>query len=144
MDEHRTLIKEQRDLEAKTRKRQEEEYKYAFDREQQLARNTVEDDKAKHLAELEVLENQMKALREHSEKAFQDTEAQIASKEREFESLQAQVTDFPEKLEAAVATAVKECSERIKLEAGYQKDLLQKVSTSKYKLFRHCEARSNL
>ncbi len=126
MDDHRTLIKEQRDLEAKTHKRQEEEYKYAFDREQQLARNTFEDDKAKRLAELEALENQMKALREHSEKAFQDREAQIASKEREYESLQAQVTDFPEKLEAAVAMAVKECSERIKLEAGYQKDLLQK------------------
>jgi len=118
--------KEQQEQEAKDRKRQKEEYQYAFAREQQLARDKFEDEKAKLQVEEQALENQMKALKEQTEKELSEREKQINNREKEFESLQAQVAEFPQKLQAAVAKAVEESNERIELETRYQKDLLQK------------------
>ena len=119
-------IKEQQEQETKDRKRQKDEYQYAFEREKQLARDKFEDEKAKLLAEGQALENQMKALKEQTEKELNEREKQISGREQEFESLQAQVAEFPQKLQAAVAKAVEESNERLELENKYQKDLLQK------------------
>ena len=119
-------IKEQDAIEAKRRQRQQEEYKYAFEREQQLARDKFEDEKGKMLAEKAQIEKDMKALREQTERDLQEREKQIAEREKEFASLQAQVQEFPKRLDAAMAAAVKETSERIQREAKYQQDLLQK------------------
>jgi len=119
-------IKEQQEQEAKDRKRQKEEYQYAFEREQQLARDKFEDEKAKLLVEKQALENQMKALKEQTEKELSEREKQINSREMELESLQAQVAEFPQKLEAGVDKVVEESTGRIELETRYQKDLMQK------------------
>ena len=124
--DHHAEIKEQQEQEAKNCKRQKEEYQYAFEREQQLARDKFEDEKSKLQVEEQALENQMKVLKEQTEKELSEREKQINSREKEFESLQAQVAEFPQKLEAAVAEAVEESNERIELETKYQKDLLQK------------------
>lgn len=124
--DHQAEIKEQQEQEAKDRKREKEEYQYTFEREQQLARDKFEDEKAKLLAEKQALENQMKALKEQTEKELSEREKQIAGKEQEFESLQAQVAEFPQKLQAAVDEAVAETTKRIEVDAKYQKDLLQK------------------
>ena len=124
--DHQADIKEQQEQEAKNRKRQKEEYQYEFEREQQLARDKFEDEKAKLQVEKQALENQMKALKEQAEKELSEREKQINSREKEFESLQAQVAEFPRKLEAVVTKAVEESTERIELETKYQKDLLQK------------------
>jgi len=124
--EHQAVIKEQQEQEDKNRKRKKEEYEYAFEREQQLARDKFEDEKAKLLVEKQALENRMKVLKEQTEKELSEREKQINSREKEFESLQAQVAEFPRKLQAAVAEAVQENTVSIELETGYQKDLLQK------------------
>jgi hypothetical protein len=124
--EHDAQVKEQDAIEAKRRQREKEEYRYAFEREQQLARDKFEDEKAKLLAEKAQIENEMKALREQTEKDLQERERQVAEREKEFESLQAQVQDFPKRLEAAVAASAKDAAERIQREAKYQQDLLYK------------------
>ena len=124
--DYQAEIKEQQEQEAKNRKRQKEEYQYAFEREQQLARDKFEYEKDKLQVEKQALENQMKAMKEQTEKELSEREMQINSREKEFESLQAQVAEFPRKLEAAVAKAVEESNRRIELETKYQKDLLQK------------------
>lgn len=124
--EHDALIKEQDAIEAKRRQRQQEEYKYTFEREQQLARDKFEDEKAKMLAEKAQIEKDMKALREQTERDLQEREKQIAEREKEFASLQTQVQEFPKRLDAAVTAAVKETTERIQREAKYQQDLLHK------------------
>jgi len=124
--EHDAQVKEQDALEAKRRQRQQEEYKYAFEREQQLARDKFEDEKARMLAEKTQIEKDMKALREQTERDLQEREKQIAEREKEFASLQAQVQEFPKRLDAAVAAAVKETTDRIQREAKYQQDLLHK------------------
>ncbi|MEN6335819.1 MAG: hypothetical protein ABFE01_16320 [Phycisphaerales bacterium] len=118
--------KEQDAIEAKRRQRQQEEYKYAFEREQQLARDKFEDEKAKMLAQKAQIEKDMKALREQTERDLQEREKRIAEREKEFASLQSQVQEFPKRLDAAVAAAVKETTERIQREAKYQQDLLHK------------------
>lgn len=124
--DHQAETKEQQEQEAKERKRQKEEYQYAFEREKQLARDKFEDEKAKLQADKQALEDQMKTLKEQTEKELSEREKQIAGREQEFESLKAQVAEFPQKLEAAVARAVEESTRRIELETKYQKDLLQK------------------
>ena len=124
--DHQAEAKEQQEQEAKDRKRQKEEYKYEFEREQQLARDKFEDEKAKLQAEKQSLESQMKVLKEQTEKELSEREKQISGKEQEFESLQAQVAEFPQKLQAAVAKAVEDSTARLELENKYQKDLLQK------------------
>jgi len=124
--EHDALVKEQDIIEAKRRQREKEEYRYAFEREQQLARDKFEDEKAKLLAEKAQIENEMKTLREQTEKGLQERERQIAEREKEFASLQAQVQEFPKRLETAVAAAVKDATERLQREAKYQQDLLHK------------------
>lgn len=118
--------REQQEQETKDRKRQKEEHQYTFEREQQLARDKFEDEKAKLQVDKQALENEMKSLKEQTEKELSEREKQIDSREKELESLQAQVAEFPQKLEAAVAKAVEESAERIELETKYQKDLLQK------------------
>lgn len=124
--EHDALVKEQDTIEAKRRQREKEEYRYAFEREQQLARDKFEDEKAKMLAEKAQIETEMKTLREQTERDLQEREKQIAEREKEFAALQAQVQEFPKRLDAAVTAAVKETTERIQREAKYQQDLLQK------------------
>jgi hypothetical protein len=124
--EHDALVKEQDAIEAKRRQREKEEYRYAFEREQQLARDKFEDEKAKLLAEKAQIENEMKTLREQTEKGLQERERLVAEREKEFESLQAQVQEFPKRLDAAVAAATKDAAERIQREAKYQQDLQQK------------------
>ncbi|HNS20041.1 MAG TPA: hypothetical protein PKH24_06055 [Sedimentisphaerales bacterium] len=124
--EHDALVKEQDAIEAKRRQRQQEEYKYAFEREQQLARDKFEDEKAKMLAEKGQIDKEMKALKEQTEKGLQEREKQIAEREKEFASLQTEVQGFAKRLDAAVAAAVKETTERVGREAKYQQDLVQK------------------
>lgn len=119
-------VKEQDAIETKRRQREKEEYRYAFEREQQLARDKFEDERAKLLAEKTQIEQQMKGLREQTEKELQERERLIAEREKEFESLQTQVQEFPKRLDAAVAAAVKDTTERIQHEAKYQQDLLHK------------------
>lgn len=118
--------KEWEQLQAKQRQRQEEEYRYAFEREQQRARDQFEDEKARLLAEKDMLENQMNALKTQTEKTLQEREQHLLEREQEFESLQAQVATFPERLDAAAAKAVKDAAERIAVETKYRQDLLQK------------------
>ena len=113
-------------VETKKREREREEYKYSFQREQQLAKDKFEDEKAKLLAEKEIIEREMKELKEQTEKELLEREKIIAEREKECESWQVQVNEFPDKLELAVAEAVKDTKEKINLAAKYQQNLLEK------------------
>ena len=124
--EHEILVKEQDAIETKRRQREKEEYHYAFEREQQLARDKFEDEKAKLLAEKAQIEQEMTTLREQTEKDLQEREKLVAEREKEFESLQAQVQEFPKKLDTAVAAAIEDTTQRMQREAKYQQDLLHK------------------
>jgi hypothetical protein len=119
-------VKEQKAIEANARIREREEYKYAFDREKQLARDKFDDEKASLLAEKEKTERDIKAYKAQSERELQEREKLISEREIEFETLQVQVQGFPAELERAAEEASKEATEKIQTKADYEKNLLEK------------------
>jgi hypothetical protein len=116
---HDAQLKERDSLEKKARDREREDYSYAFKREQQAVKDKFNDEKA-------TLEKEIKLKREAFEKEFAEREKIITEKERELAGLQAKAAAFPKELETAVNQAVKESSDKLKLEAKNREDLLRK------------------
>jgi hypothetical protein len=116
---HEAEIKERDADEQKSRKREKEEYLYAFQREQQLAREQFEDEKAR-------LEREITNRREQMEKELADREKAVGEKETELNELRKQAGAFPEELESAVNQAVKEAIQRVESEAKNREELLKK------------------
>jgi hypothetical protein len=113
-------IKERDAAEEKRRKREAEEYKYAFAREQQLARDQFADEKAK--AERELAER-----RAESEKDLNRRQADLAQREEQLAALQKQSADFPKQLDEAIAKAVKETTARLQAEAAGARQLQERA-----------------
>lgn len=117
--EHEAAWKEMLAQEQKKREREREEFLYAFAREQQLARDQFEDEKAR-------LEKEILLKREQLSKELAEREKAVAEQERELNELRAKAAVFQQELEAAVSKAVKETTERLRLEAKSREDLLKK------------------
>lgn len=105
--------------EKKARDRDREEFVYLFKREQQSVRDKLNDEKA-------TLEKALKQQKEASDKQLGEREHAIAEKERELTQLRDRAAAFPKELETAVDRAVKETSERLKLEAKNREEFLRK------------------
>lgn len=116
---HAAEIKERDEAEKKQREREREEYLYAFQREQQLAREKFEDEKAR-------LEREIEYRREQMERELAERERAIAEREAELNELRKQVKAFPRELETAVNQAVEEAVQRVQLEAKNREELLRK------------------
>jgi hypothetical protein len=117
---HEAQLKERDAAEKKARDREREEAAYAFKREQQAIKDKLNDEKTN-------LEKELKFRKETAEKDLAEREKAIAGKERELADLQAKAVAFPKELESAVAQAIKETSDRLKLEAKNREDLAQKA-----------------
>jgi len=116
---HEAEIKERDAAEAKRREREKEEYGYSFKREQQLAKDKFEDEKAK-------MEKGDSAEKEQMEKELTEREKAVAEREEELGELQKKVIAFPKEMENAVNKAVKETTEKITLEAKNKAELIRK------------------
>ena len=116
---HEAEIKERNADDQKRREREKEEYQYAFQREQQLAREQFEDEKAR-------LEREIAYRREQMEKELADREKAVAEKETELNELRKHVSAFPKELESTVNIAVKEAVQRVESEARNREELLKK------------------
>ena len=117
--DHLRLTKERDTEEKKRHDRDKEQFTYALEREQQLLKDTFEDEKAK-------LEKEIRLKREEMEKEGAEREKAIAEKEDELIELRMKVTAFPKEMETAINKAVKETSERINLETKSRAELLEK------------------
>lgn len=117
--EHEASIKERDMEEEKRRKREKEEYSYEFKREQQIARDQLEDEKGK-------IEKEIRQLQEQKEKELAEREKVIAGQEEDLRELREQVAGFPKEIEKAVSNAVKEATDRVKMDAKNKDDLLRK------------------
>ena len=113
-------LKEQSMEEAKRRQREREEYEYAFKREQKLARDKFEDEKARQEREIQI-------KRENMERELSERENKIKEREKEFEEMQKKVESFSKEMEVAVNKAVKETTERLQAQAKSREELLRKV-----------------
>lgn len=117
--EYEAAIKERDAAEKKRRDREREEYEYAFKREQKLAKDKFEDEKAKLEKEIYLKKEQMEAELKVREKA-------VLEKEEELNELRKRVSAFPKEMEAALAKAVKEVSEKLSLESKNREELMKK------------------
>jgi hypothetical protein len=116
---HEAEVKERDGNEKKARDREREDFSYNFKRDQQAIKDKLADEKA-------TLEKEIKITRESFQKEFAEREKAIAEREKELADLRATAAAFPKELETAVAQAVKEVGDRLKLEAKNREDLLHK------------------
>jgi hypothetical protein len=127
-EEYEAQIRERDTAEKKKRDRDKEEDEYAFKRQQQVAKDKFEDEKAK-------LEKEILITRERLEGELSGREKIIASKEEELNELRKKVGLFPKELEAAVGKAVKEITERLNLEARNREELLKRETSGEKNVF---------
>ena len=116
---HEAEIKERDAAEKKAQDRSREDFNYGFRREQQAVKDKLNDEKT-------ALDKEIKLKRETSEKEFAEREKALGERERELAELRAKAVAFPKDLETAVNQAVKETTDRLKLEAKGREDLAQK------------------
>jgi hypothetical protein len=112
-------LRERDAAEKKAREREKEQFDYAFKREQQALRDKLNDEKT-------ALEKELRLKKETAEKELAGRERAIAEKEAELNQLRARAAAFPKELETAVDKAVKEATDRLRLEARNREDLLKK------------------
>lgn len=113
--EYDARVREENAEEKKRREREKEEFDYGFEREQQLARDTFEDEKAD-------LEKEIQTRKEELTRR----EETIAEKEDELNELRARAAAHPKEMEAAVNKATKEATDRINLGAKTREELMKK------------------
>lgn len=116
---HDEMSREQEAAEKKRREREKDEYLYLFNREKQLAKDKVEDEKAK-LTKAFLMEKETK------EKELAERENILIGREEELTLLRGKMAGFPKELESAVGKAVKETTERIEKDAVNRAELTKR------------------
>lgn len=116
---HEAEVKERDAAEKKAQDRAREDFNYGFKREQQAVKDKLNDEKT-------TLEKEIKLKRETAEKEFLQREKVLAEGERELAELRVKAASFPKEVETVVSQAVKEATDRLRLEAKSREDLARK------------------
>jgi len=116
---HEAENKERDAAEKKAQERAREDFNYNFKREQQAIKDKLNDEKS-------ALEKDIKLKRETADKELAEREKAITEKEGELTELRAKAAAFPKQLETAVNQAIKEATDRLRLESKNREDLLVK------------------
>jgi len=117
--EYEAELRDRETAEKKARDREKEQFDYVFKREQQALRDKLSDEKA-------TAEKELRQKKETSEKDLAGRELAISEKEADLAALRAKAAAFPKELQTAVENAVKDATDRLKLEARNREDLLKK------------------
>lgn len=117
--------KERLAAELKKREREKEEYIYSFKREKQLEKNKFEDEKKKLESEKKSIKDEISEMKARAEKELAEREKAVAGKEEELAELRSKAAGFPDELTTALDKAVKEISEKLKLESDFNERLLK-------------------
>ena len=117
--DHEAQIRERDAEEKKSRERQKEDFAYGFEREQRLASDKFQEEKA-------MLEKELRQRKEEAEKALTERERDVTARESKLTELEDAVQRFPGERDTAVTRAVKEATERLKGEARNREELVQK------------------
>jgi hypothetical protein len=120
-NDYEATIKERDIAEKKRRDREKEEYDYAFKREQKLAKDKFEDEKAKLEKEIQVKKEQMEGELKAREKV-------VAEQEAELNELRRKVAAFPKEMETAINKAIKDATEKLNLEAKNRDEIQKRES----------------
>lgn len=117
--EREAQIKETNAAEQQKTQRAKLEFEYAFHREQQLARDKFNDEKAR-------LEKELAARKEAAEKDYAAREKTLKEAEAELADLRNKVQRFPDELAAAVKKAALEATEKSNAVSSANVNLLKK------------------
>ncbi len=116
---HDVELREREVAEKKARDREKEQFEYGFKRDQQTLKDKLTDEK-------NTLEKELKLKKEAADKDFAERERILVERETEWNQLRVRAAAFPKELEATVEKAVKEVTEKIKLEAKNREELFRK------------------
>jgi len=125
---HEAELRERDTVEKKARDREKEQFDYAFKRDAQALRDKLADEKA-------TLEKELRLKKETAEKELTERERAISEKENELAVLRAKTAAFPKELDTTVDKAVKEATDKLKLEAKSREDLAKKESEGERNVF---------
>lgn len=120
-------LKEEADAVKKNRQREEEDYQYNLKLTRKKETDLYEEKKSK-------LEKELADKKAAFEKEFASREAQIKNAESELAELKARNEAFPAEMEKAVSAAVKNVTEKLKTEYGFEKELTAKQVEGDLKL----------
>lgn len=112
-------LKERDAAENRRRKREEEEYRYAFAREQQLAKDRAADEQSK-------AHREFATRKEQAERDLAERTNVIAAREVEYADLRAAIDGFPAEREAAVQRAIQELTQRVVAEHQGREEMLKR------------------
>ena len=126
-EETNEKIKEEADALKKNRQRDEEDYQYTQKLTRKKETDVYEEKKSK-------LEKELADKKAAFEKEFADREAKIKSAESELAELKVQSEAFPAEMEKAVTLAVKNATEKLNTENGFEKELTAKHTEGEMKL----------
>ena len=120
-------LKEEAETSKKNRQRDEEDYQYTQKLTRKKETDIYEEKKSK-------LEKELADKKATFEKDFADREAKIKNAESELAELKVRSESFPAEIEKAVLTAVKNETEKLKIENGFEKELTAKQTEGEMKL----------
>lgn len=120
-------LKEEADIQKKSRQREEEDFQYNLKLTRKKETDLYDEKKSK-------LEKELSDKKTTFEKEFADREAKIRTAESELNDLKAQSDAFPAELDKAVSIAVKTATEKLKMENGFEKELTAKQVEGELKL----------
>jgi DNA repair exonuclease SbcCD ATPase subunit len=120
--------KEIEDALKKKRDRDKEEFEYQFQQEKKQKTD-------KFMVEKAALERELKDMREKAEKEFSERERNLSEGEKELTELRQKVMDFQNILDATVEKAVKDATEKLKMEAKHKEELLVSEVHGEKKVF---------
>ncbi|MFC7441799.1 hypothetical protein [Laceyella putida] len=127
-EQYEALVKEQKAKLAQSQKREEEEFKYDFERHKKQAFDNLEDElTSKRKAFNEELEKTNAELNAHK-KSLDEREAAIEKREQKMDALEAEVASIPAKLDEVKAEANAKAEAEIKKvlairEAAFKKEI---------------------
>lgn len=112
-------IRETEAAEKKRREREREEYRYAFAREQNLAKEQFADTTSR-------LEREIATRQEQADAELKRREEILATRESESTQVRHRIDGFPQELQAAVSKAVAEAVARAQADGAAREELLQR------------------
>jgi chromosome segregation ATPase len=127
-DDHARTTKEAEEAAQRAAKRESEEYGYETARARKADGDALAQSRKQLQAELD-------ALKENSERAWAEREADLARREAEYNELKAKAAAIPKDLEAAVGKAEAEGTGIAKRQAKIAADLQQKTNEGKRRVY---------
>jgi hypothetical protein len=123
---HDQEIKERDTAEQKRRQREQDEYKYAFARDQQIARDQAADELARLQKDLAERKEQAERQWGEREKNLAAREQDLVLREQELAELRGRVASFARDLQAAIEQAETRAAERLQQQHQAAQELLRR------------------